>query len=157
SMIAGWQHRTRKYSVSAVAIPERNLLQIRSVLLARMLLEFFGFGPKAKTQVPEIVWRGNEGCVRGYLRGLFQSDGTVQRDDANSYCTIRLASSHPSLLKDVQTLLANFGIFCRVLKRREAGQRLLPDGKGGKKFYDCKADYELIIGSGSRDRFMEEI
>ena len=57
----------------------------------------------------------------------------------------------------MQTLLANFGIFCRVLKRRDAGQRLLPDGKGGKKLYDCKADYELIIGSGSRDRFMEEI
>ena len=47
-------------------------------------------------------------------------------------------------------LLANFGIFCRVLKRRAAGQRVLPDGKGGKKLYDCKADYELIVGSVSR-------
>jgi ribonucleoside-diphosphate reductase alpha chain len=156
SMIAGWAHRKRKYTVSTVAVPERNLLQIRSVLLARML-EYYGFTAKAKTQVPEIVWRGNEACVRGYLRGLFQSDGTVQRQDKNAYCTIRLASSHPSLLKDVQTLLSNFGIFCRVLKRRAAGQRLLPDGKGGRKLYDCKADYELIIGSGSRDRFMQEI
>ncbi|HUL19692.1 MAG TPA: LAGLIDADG family homing endonuclease, partial [Steroidobacteraceae bacterium] len=157
TMIRGWSHNRRQYEVTAVAVPERNLLQIRSVLLARMLLEFFGFGPKCKIQVPEIVWRGNEACVRGYLRGLFQSDGTVQRDDNNAYCTIRLASSQQSLLKDVQMLLANFGIFCRVLKRRAAGQRALPDGKGGKKLYDCKADYELIIGSGSRDRFMEEI
>ena len=61
------------------------------------------------------------------------------------YCTVRLASSQPSLLKDVQMLLANFGIFCRVLKRRAAGQRLLPDGKGGSELYDCQADYELII------------
>jgi len=91
------------------------------------------------------------------LRGLFQRDGTVQRDDKNAYCTVRLASSHQSLLKDVQMLLSNFGIFCRVLKRRAAGQRMLPGGKGGWKLYDCKADYELIIGSGSRDRFMEEI
>jgi ribonucleoside-diphosphate reductase alpha chain len=157
TMIRGWSHNRRQYEVTAVAVPERNLLQIRSVLLARMLLEFFGFGAKSKTQVPEIVWRGNEACVRGYLRGLFQSDGTVQRDDKNAYCTIRLASSEQSLLKDVQMLLANFGIFCRVLKRRAAGQRVLPDGKGGKKPYDCKADYELIIGSGSRDLFMEEI
>jgi ribonucleoside-diphosphate reductase alpha chain len=81
----------------------------------------------------------------------------VQRDDKNKYCTIRLASSQPSLLKDAQVLLANFGIFCRVLKRRAAGQRLLPDGKGGKRLYDCQADYELIIGSESRDLFMEEI
>ena len=156
SMISGWARSARKYRVSAVAVPKRQLVDIRSIILLRVL-EFYGITAKAKFQVPEIVWRGNEDCVRGYLRGLFQTDGTVQRDDKNAYCTIRLASSQPSLLKDVQLLLANFGIFCRVLKRRAAGQRLLPDGKGGRKLYDCKADYELIIGSGSRDRFMEEI
>ncbi len=131
---------------------------IRSVILARMLLEFFGFGAKCKTQVPEIVWRGNEACVRGYLRGLFQSDGTVNvSGNASTSCSVRLASSQPSLLKDVQVLLANFGIFARVLKRRAAGQRLLPDGKGGKKLYDCQADYELIVDGESRERFMDEI
>jgi ribonucleoside-diphosphate reductase alpha chain len=156
SLIAGWADSPRHYRVSAVAVPERNLVMIRSVILARVL-EHYGFTAKAKTQVPEIVWRGSEDCVRGYLRGLFQSDGTVQRDDARAYCSIRLASSHESLLKDVQLLLSNFGIFCRVLKRRAAGERLLPDGKGGSRPYDCKADYELIIGSESRDRFMAEI
>ena len=156
SLIAGWQRSPRAYRVSAVAVPERSLIMVRSVILARVL-EYYGFTAKAKMFVPELVWRGNEHCVRGYLRGLFQTDGTVQRDDKNSYCTIRLASSHESLLKDVQLLLANFGIFCRVLKRRAAGHRLLPDGKGGKRLYDCAADYELIIGSASRDRFMEEI
>jgi ribonucleoside-diphosphate reductase alpha chain len=156
SLIAGYAERPRHYHVSAVAVPERNLVMIRSVLLVRAL-EFYGFTVKNKTQVPEIVWRGNEDCVRGYLRGLFQSDGTVQSVDRNSHCTIRLASSQEPLLKEVQVLLANFGIFCRVLKRRAAGQRLMPDGKGGKRLYDCRADYELIIGSKSRDRFMEEI
>jgi ribonucleoside-diphosphate reductase alpha chain len=156
SLIAGFAERPRRYRVSAVAVPERNLVMIRSVILARAL-EYYGFSAKNETHVPEIVWRGNEDCVRGYLRGLFQCDGTVQRDDKNAYCTIRLASSQVSLLKDVQMLLANFGIFCRVAKRREAGQRLMPDGKGGQRLYNCQADYELIIGSASRDRFMEEI
>ncbi|HEY0746604.1 MAG TPA: LAGLIDADG family homing endonuclease, partial [Steroidobacteraceae bacterium] len=149
--------RRRNYAVSAVAVPERNLIMIRSVILTRVLAELYGFTAKNKLEVPEIVWRGNEECVKGYLRALFQTDGTVQRDDKNAYCTIRLASSQPSLLNDVQILLANFGIFCRVLKRRAAGQRQLPDGKGGSRLYDCKADYELIIGSESRDRFMEYI
>jgi ribonucleoside-diphosphate reductase alpha chain len=157
SMIAGWSARPRNYRVSAVAVPERNLIMIRSVILLRYLREFCGVSPACKTSVPEIIWRGNEDCVKGYLRGLFQSDGTVQRDDKNACCTIRLASSEPSLLKDVQTLLANFGVFCRILKRRAAGQRALPDGKGGVRMHACKADYELIIGSESRDRFMEEI
>src|SRR5262249_55411976 len=58
---------------------------------------------------------------------------------------------------DVQVLLANFGVFARIVKRREAGQRMLPDGHGGMKAYACKADYELIVDRGSRERFMSEI
>ncbi|MGH8155086.1 MAG: LAGLIDADG family homing endonuclease, partial [Rhodanobacteraceae bacterium] len=156
ALIAGVSARTREYRVHAVSIPDRNLVMIRSVLLARVL-EHYGFSARTKTRVPEVVWRGSEACIKGYLRGLFQADGTVQRDDKHAYCTIRLASSVPSLLKDAQMLLANFGIFCRVLKRRSAGTRLLPDGKGGKREYACQADYELLIGSESRDRFMQEI
>jgi ribonucleoside-diphosphate reductase alpha chain len=156
SMIAGVSARTRRYEVSAVAVPERNLIMIRSVLLARVL-EHYGFSAATKTRVPEVIWRGSEACVKAYLRGLFQTDGTVQRDDKHAYCTVRLASSELSLLKDVQTLLANFGIFCRILKRRAAGERNLPDGKGSLRRYACKADYELLIGSLSRDRFMREI
>jgi ribonucleoside-diphosphate reductase alpha chain len=156
SLIAGSAESPRNYQVSAVAIPQRNLVMIRSVILARVLAQY-GFTADTKLKVPEIVWRGNEECVKGYLRALFQTDGTVQRDDKNAYCTIRLASSKQTLLKDVQMLLANFGIFCRVQKRRDAGQRLMSDGKGGRRLYDCQADYELIIGSESRDYFMEKI
>jgi len=157
-MIAGWSKRSRDYRVSAVAVPERNLIMIRSVILMRYLKEFFGVGATCKTSVPEIIWRGNEACVKGYLRGLFQSDGTVNTSgNSNTSCSIRLASSEPSLLKDVQLLLANFGIFSSVLKRRASGRRLLPDGKGGTKAYACKADYELIVDGESRERFMSEI
>jgi ribonucleoside-diphosphate reductase alpha chain len=157
SLIAGFSARPRNYAVSAVAIPERNLVMIRSVILTRVLANY-GFTAEAKRKVPEIVWRGNEECVKGYLRGLFQADGTVNTSGNHSTsCSVRLASSQPSLLKDVQMLLANFGIFARVLKRREAGSRLLPDGKGGKKEYACQADYELIIDGESRDYFMEKI
>jgi ribonucleoside-diphosphate reductase alpha chain len=157
TLIASFSAVPGSYRVSAVAVPERNLVMIRSVLLARVL-ELQGFTAQTKMQVPEIVWRGNEDCVKGYLRGLFQTDGTVNTsgNDGTS-CSVRLASSHPSLLKDVQMLLANFGVFSRVLKRREAGNRLLPDGKGGAKEYACKADYELIIDGESRDYFMSEI
>ncbi|MGC2029200.1 MAG: LAGLIDADG family homing endonuclease [Steroidobacteraceae bacterium] len=156
SLITGSAGHPRNYRVSAVAVPERNMVMIRSVILARVLAQY-GFTAETKLKVPEIVWRGNEECVKGYLRALFQTDGTVQRDDEKACCTIRLASSRQSLLKDVQMLLANFGIFCRVLKRRDARQRLMSDGKGGSRLYDCQADYELIIGSESRDYFMEKI
>ena len=157
-LIRGWSEQARSYTVSAVAVPERNLVMIRSMLLLRVLKEMYGISPDLKTAVPEIVWRGTEECVKGYLRGLFQSDGTVNVSGSNNTsCSIRLASSVPSLLKDVQLLLSNFGIFTRIYERREAGQRMLPDGKGGKRQFDCKADYGLLIDGESRDLFMADI
>ncbi len=155
-LIAHSARTSRRYQVAPVAVAERHHVFIRSVILAR-LLAHYGFTRETKLRVPEVVWRGTEACVKGYLRGLFQADGTVQRDDQNAYCTIRLASSEPKLLKEVQALLSNLGIFCRILKRRDAGKRVLPDGHGGKREYHCKADHELLIGSESRDRFMQEI
>ncbi|MDD5272174.1 MAG: ribonucleoside-diphosphate reductase, partial [Methylovulum sp.] len=68
------QQRQRTYQVSPVAVPQRNLVMIRSVRLAR-LLEFYGFNKASKLRVPEVVWQGNEECVKGYLSGLFQADG----------------------------------------------------------------------------------
>jgi ribonucleoside-diphosphate reductase alpha chain len=163
SLIAGFAENPRTYEVSSVAVPARNLVMIRSVLLARVLAQY-GFTAETKLRVPEIVWRGNEECVKGYLRALFQTDGTVNISGKDgTSCSVRLASSQPSLLKDVQMLLANFGIFARVLKRREAGSRLLPDDPllpddmGGKKECACKADYELIVDGESREYFMADI
>jgi ribonucleoside-diphosphate reductase alpha chain len=146
----------REYEVSPVPVPDRNLTTIRSTRLAR-ILEEYGFTSATKLRVPEVVWRGSRDCVVGYLRGLFQTDGTVNVSGHSETCSVRLASSAVDLLKDVQKLLANFGIFSSVRLRRKAGQRLFPDVRGGKKLYDCQADYELIIDGGSRSRFMAQI
>ncbi|MEY3808503.1 MAG: hypothetical protein RI893_1479, partial [Pseudomonadota bacterium] len=68
-----FQHNAQKsYTVSAVAIPDRNLIMIRSVLLARVL-EFYGFNKASKLSVPEVIWQGNEDCVKAYLSALFQA------------------------------------------------------------------------------------
>jgi len=149
-------HVARDYHVAPVAVPQRQQVFIRSVLLAR-LLEHYGFSASTKLQVPEVIWRGSEACVRGYLRALFQCDGTVNVSSRSQSCSVRLASSAESLLKDVQMLLANFGVFCRIHKRRNAGARMLPDGHGERREYRCSADYELIIDGESRERFMGEI
>ena len=157
TLIGEYSNNRRKYRVSASAVPARNMIMIGSVILARVL-EQYGFTAKTKLQVPEIIWRGNEECVKGYLRALFQTDGTVNISGSDSTsCSVNLASSRRSLLQDVQMLLANFGIFCRVVKRREAGKRVLPDGKGNQPEYACSSNYELIIDGESRECFMEEI
>ncbi|HET6603258.1 MAG TPA: LAGLIDADG family homing endonuclease [Xanthomonadaceae bacterium] len=146
----------REYTVSAVAVPDRNQVFIRSVMLAR-LLAHYGFSAETKLKVPEVVWRGSEACARAYLRALFQCDGTVNISGRSMSCSVRLASSERPLLQDVQMLLANFGVFCRIRARRKAGSRMLPDGHGGHKSYRCRANYELIIDGESREQFMREV
>ncbi|MDN3555858.1 LAGLIDADG family homing endonuclease [Halomonas maura] len=155
-LIAHSAKTSRRYQVAPVAVAERHHVFIRSVILAR-LLSHYGFTRETKLRIPEVVWRGTEDCVKGYLRGLFQADGTVNVSNSDQSCSVRLAASEQGLLKEVQMLLSNLGVFCRVYRRREAGRRLLPDGKGGVQEYECQADHELIIDGQSRERFMEEV
>lgn len=159
ALIAETARTPRRYRVSAVPVPERNMLMIRSTLLARgaRALRLHGGhqdpGPRGRLALGKARL-----ASKAYLRALFQCDGTVNAGAAvSTTCSIRLASSEPTLLKDVQMLLANFGIFSSIRRRREAGERLLPDGHGGCRMYPCKADHELIIDGTSRETFMHEI
>ena len=155
-LMGGQSNNQREYQVSPVAVSDRDMTFIRSTVLARVL-NIYGFSGETKLSVPNVVWTGSEECVKGYLQGLFQSDGTVNVSSNSNSCSIRLNSSCESLLREIQILLSNFGIFSSIHFRRESGYRDLPDGKGGSKPYLCKENYELIIDGESRERFMSEI
>lgn len=146
----------RVREVGSVAIKDRDEERISSVKLAD-LMAVYGFNSDTKHRVPEVVWRGTEECARGYLRGLFQADGTVNVSCKKASCSVRLASSQREHLEEVQILLANFGILGKIYKRRDAQDRDLPDGKGGLKTYHTKTQYELIIDNTSREVFFNEI
>jgi len=156
ALTAGLSATVREYRVHPVAVPSRHMVFVRSVLLARAL-QAYGVTRETKLKVPEVVWRGNEECVRGYLRGLFQTDGTVNISGLSRTCSIRLSSVHRSLLAEVQVLLANFGVFCRLHARRDGGAKSLPDGHGETREYPCQPLHELLIEGESREIFMREI
>ncbi len=110
-----------------------------------------------KHQVPEAVMRGNEEMARSFLQALFTADGSVQGSSRNGR-SIRLASSELGLLEETQQLLLNFGIASRIYEnRRPAQTRELPDGNGGTKEYETKAQHELAITKDNQLRFAEEI
>ena len=156
ALIANSIQSARQYRVKPVQVAERNHVFIRSILLARTLADF-GFTKMTKLRVPEVIWQGSEDCVRAYLRALFQADGTVNVSCTSQSCSVRLSSSYPLLLKDVQMLLANFGVFSRVRLRRAAALKDMPNGRGCQSSYECKTQYELIIDGQSREVFMREI
>ena len=152
----------RRYDVGLMEVADRDLKSIRSTILAKFL-EKYDFDGARKLQVPEAVWKGSEECVKGYLQALFYADGTVNisggRNKSGDYtsCSVRLASSTEEFLKEVQVLLANFGVFSRISFRREAQARMMPNGKGEHALYQCKSNYELIVDGSSRDVFATEI
>ena len=108
-------------------------------------------------RVPPSLWSAPRDAVVGFLQALFTADGTVNVSERAHTCTVRLASSEPDLLKEVQILLQNFGITSNLRLRREAGRKAMPDGHGGLKEYDYKAQYELILDKANRDRWVREI
>jgi ribonucleoside-diphosphate reductase alpha chain len=109
------------------------------------------------SRVPTALWSAPREAVVGFLQALFTADGTVNVSERARTCTVRLASSEPELLREVQILLQNFGIVGRIKLRREAGRKPMPDGHGGMKQYAHKAQYELILDKVNRDKFLEEI
>jgi len=109
-------------------------------------------------RVPGSVWKAPRDAVVGFLQGLFTADGTVNVSSINGRsCSVRLASSEPELLREVQILLQNFGITGKIYLRRKAGRKRMPDGHGGMKEYRYKAQYELLLDKVNRDRFVREI
>lgn len=141
-----------KYGTSITYVKSRNMCQIKSTLLARLLNDEYHFNAETKLRVPEVIFKGTEECVKGYLQGLFQADGTV-----SSSCRVSLSSSYLDLLKDIQILLSNFGIVSLISLRRKGAVQLMPDSKGGEKEYFCKDNYDISMTGLNAQRFMEEI
>ncbi|WP_254768954.1 LAGLIDADG family homing endonuclease [Salinilacihabitans rarus] len=110
-----------------------------------------------KHQVPDAVFRGSEEMARGFLQALFTADGGVQ-GTVEKGVSVRLSSSDRDLLVDVQQLLLNFGIASKIYdERREEGTKALPDGNGGTKEYNIRAQHDLVIAKDNLVRFREVI
>ncbi|GCE17049.1 intein-containing adenosylcobalamin-dependent ribonucleoside-diphosphate reductase [Dictyobacter kobayashii] len=140
----------RQYKVGTLQIAEREETHVESVRLLRMV------DPELlvnKLQVPPSVFRGSHEMQKGFLAALFTADGSVQ-GSLEKGVSVRLTSVNQNLLEGVQQLLLNFGIYSRIYtERREAGERNLPDGKGGY----CQSYHDLVISKGSFAAFAHQI
>jgi len=150
-------NRGREYEINPVERETaRNNVETVSSTRLRELAETYNLTGN-KLQVPEKIFTSGDDTVTGFLQGLFTADGGVQ-GTIEKGCSVRLSSVDKEMLKQVQKLLLHKGIYSRIYEdRKEAGTQELPDGKGGKKEYDCKALHELCITKQDLERFQEEI
>lgn len=119
--------------------------------LAKHLIEP---GTKAGTDLLETM---RQDFLRGFLSGLFDSDGSVQGSTEKGV-SIRLSQSDLCRLQMVQRMLLRLGIASTIYcNRREAGDRMLPDGKGGERAYPTKANHELHVSKSALGVFRDVI
>jgi len=131
------------------AIKGRGEYRLKSKALQQLALNY-GMAPGDKVLTPEIEATNVE-FHKGFLSGLFDADGSVQGTIEKGW-SVRLSQSNLDTLKAVQRMLHRVGIAATIYEnRRSEGSRLMPDGKGGYRYYAHKAQHELAI---SRDNLV---
>ncbi|NKQ34994.1 MAG: hypothetical protein HF973_05180 [Chloroflexi bacterium] len=120
------------------------------------IAEAYGITPDHKTVTTQIE-QTSSAFYAGFLRGLFDADGTVIGSQAKGV-SVRLAQSNLELLQAVQRMLLRLGINGVIYQnRREAGYQMLPDGRGGSKEYWTKAQHELVISNDNIQVFQQRV
>jgi ribonucleoside-diphosphate reductase alpha chain len=84
-------------------------------------------------------------CCLEWLAGLLDSDGSVAHNGDNE--SLQIGSIHFEFLDRVRLMLQTLGVQSKVTKCFGERVNLLPDGKGGRKEYNCKPLYRLLISS----------
>jgi len=127
-----------------------------STAALRDLARDLGLARGHKTVTAEIE-RASSDFYRGFLRGLFDADGSVQGTQAKGV-SVRLAQSDAELLTGVQRMLLRLGIASTIYReRRAAGSAELPDGRGGKAIYRTAAQHELVVSGANLALFRERV
>ncbi|MGB5104376.1 MAG: LAGLIDADG family homing endonuclease [Steroidobacteraceae bacterium] len=127
-----------------------------SLTALRDLADEVGMAPGQKC-ITARMERASSNFCRGFLRGLFDADGSVQGSQEKGV-SVRLAQSDATLLEAVQRMLLRLGMASRIYReRRAAGSTLLPDGRGGVRRYETMPQHELVVSGENLLRYAELI
>ena len=134
----------------------RNEYRMSSASLKKLALSL-GMQPGQKVLTPYLETNTSSEFYKGFLRGFFDADGSIQ-GSTDKGVSLRLAQSNLKNLEAVQRMLARFGILSKIYKyRRPQKETLLPDGKNGRTYYKTKAQHELVISNDNIKVYAEKI
>lgn len=122
----------------------------------RDLAKEYGITPGNKKITPHVE-EGSYDFYRGFIRGIFDTDGTVVGSQEKGL-SVRLWQNDMNTLKAVQRMLGRIGIASTIYsERKPEGSKAMPDGKGGIKEYTVKAGHELVVSQDNLIVFNELI
>lgn len=93
---------------------------------------------------------------RGFLRGLFDTDGHIEGTAEKGF-SIRLGQSNLQTLQIAQRMLLRLGVKSVIRDAKGAWVSLMPNGKGGLAEYETKRSFRLIISSSDVVQYAKEI
>lgn len=126
----------RRGNLYELSYRRRSIVKLFSVLGVKQV-------KAEEKEVPPSIFTGTEEAVLGFLRGLFSSNGYIESGRHES-SIIRLSSRSKRLLKQVQLLLLQFGIFSRILPAKRVSR-------------SSRELYELTITGEDLPLFLERI
>lgn len=133
--------------------PEYNKVNIDSTLLFKEANKYIKRG---KILTDELE-KTNLDFIQGFLRGWFDSKGSVKGDKLNGF-SIRLLSSSLDSLKKAQRMCLRVGIYSEIYENcHPEYEKLKPDGNGGMKLQNLSAQHELIINRASLKTYKDVI
>jgi len=110
-----------------------------------------------KKQVTSDIEKTSYDFHIGFLRGLFDTDGTVV-GDLEKGASIRLWQRDIATLNSAQRMLQRLGIASTIYtNRKPSGTKMLPNGNDGYSEYNTSEGNELVISKDNMRIFSERI
>jgi ribonucleoside-diphosphate reductase alpha chain len=88
-----------------------------------------------------------------WFAGFLDGDGTIARNGDTE--SIQCSSVNLEFLREVRLMLTTLGVDAKIGLMKEAGNYMLPDGKGGDASYYCQATYRLFLTAGDSQRLLQ--
>ena len=80
-----------------------------------------------------------------WFSGYCDADGCIAKNGQNEQ--LQVGSINKDFLIKLKLMLQTCGINPKVKKNKDEGETLLPDGKGGKRLFETKKIYRLLVTS----------
>lgn len=137
-------------SVGSEQIAAVGKRRVQSTGLHKLASEF---GVTRERNFGDAIEEASHDFYVGFLRGWFDADGTVGGKQEKGV-SVRLSSVNLEKLHRARRMLLRMGINSTIYaNRKDAGMRMLPDGKGGLAEYPCQAIHELVIANDNIQEF----
>jgi ribonucleoside-diphosphate reductase alpha chain len=128
-----------------------------SLAALRKIAVNLGMRPDNKSITSYLETGTSSDFAKGFLRGIFDADGSVQGTQEKGF-SIRLAQSNRKRLEAVQRMLARFGIISKLhLQRHSTKETLMSNGKNGSTAYPTEPQHELVISKNNVAIFADRI